>query len=338
MVEQKKKEDSERKYKTFNYPTSVSGGKTLLTGIRGVAKECRQTEKVYMTGFYEPAPNQPDQNVKSFVYKGFLTGKNGTWNLLNYPGATITNLYGPDNYEKEISVVGNYTYEGVNSTFGCLYQGPLDGTGRWTPLLPPFGDVKNVIAHSNMCGVAVGNYDTTVIQGKAFIYDINENIYYNILKKGAISITAYGIWYNGNDSYTICGGYKTKLVTDSTEAGYLVDWDNYNKKFHNWRTYHYNNDPTTKITHFDGITGNYKGDGYNLTGDWVGSSNTPGGFFASVRNNKYNKHNKCNKAKWSSLSYPNSDFTSGNSVYQKSVIGVYTEVENQTVNGFVSRV
>ena len=52
------------------------------------------------------------------------------------------------------------------------------------------------------------------------------------------------------------------------------------------------------------------------------------------KNKEHNKNEK-NKAKWSSVSYPGSQITSGNSVYQKSVIGVYTVEGDPTVNGYV---
>ena len=58
-----------------------------MTGIRGV--ECKQ-DKVYISGFYEPAASEPDQQVKSFVYKGNY--KNGTWYELYYPDSSVTNL------------------------------------------------------------------------------------------------------------------------------------------------------------------------------------------------------------------------------------------------------
>src|SRR6185436_5138971 len=92
--------------------------------------------------------------------------------------------------------------------FGCLYEGLLDGSGIWTQILPTSDKpVINTICHSTMHNLIVGNYDTILIAGKAFIYDIEKHTYYDIIKPGAQSITAYGIWYNGGESYTICGGY-----------------------------------------------------------------------------------------------------------------------------------
>lgn len=118
-------ENATRKYYTFNYPSPVPGGNTLLTGIRGTKSD---PDKVYISGFYKYPGGMP---VIPFVYKGHLSGKD-TWNILNYPsssGVTVveTNLYGPNNGPgSDIQVVGNYTtVETGTSTIGCLYEGPL---------------------------------------------------------------------------------------------------------------------------------------------------------------------------------------------------------------------
>lgn len=327
-----------RVYRTFNYPSGVSGGKTLLTGIRKVEND---DNNYYITGFYKyPEDSAP---VASFIYKGCRHGK-GTWTLLDYPssdGATVnaTNLYGPDNGKKDgnIKVVGNYTtVEAGQKTFGCLYDGPLDGSGIWTPLTPTSVDpVLNTIAHSTHGKLVVGNYDTQLNQGKAFIYDIKTGEYFDVRKDGAFSITAYGVWHNGKQSYTICGGYTNLDHTSGVDTGYVVDWDNKNRKFSNWRVYNYGNDPVKAlITHFDGITSDGKG-GYNLTGDWIGADNgSPGlGFIANVRRRP---NGKFKKARWNSIAYPNELVTSGNSVSMYIVIGVYTSNPDDGVNGYIS--
>lgn len=217
-----------RIYKTFNFPGSLPGSKTLLTGIRQTSRK-----NYIITGFYE----YPDSafNTASFVFKGKLNGS-GKWYTLNYPsspGVTVdqTNLYGPDvvchcNGNITYNIVGNYTQVDVTSTFGALYQGLLNGEGKWTTIIPtPLStdSILNTICHSTMGGLVVGNYDTSLIQGKAFIYDIKTGIYTDIVKPGAISITAYGIWKNSGSkhNYTIAGGF---FNVPGAEGGYLVDW------------------------------------------------------------------------------------------------------------------
>ncbi len=322
-----------RKYTTFNYPAENPGGNTLLTGIRRTDLD---EEIVYISGFYE-CPN--NACVTTFVYKGPLSGT-GSWNVLNYPSSTgvtvkATNLYGPnDGKNNTIQVVGNYTTEETgSSTIGCLYEGPLNGSGLWTTLIPTStSPVINTIAHSTNGGLVVGNYDTQLDEGKAFIYDIKTKKYNEITKSNALSITAYGIWYNGKNSYTIAGSYSDANYITGLTTAYLVDWNKKTKKLTNWRNFSYGNNPAKAIvTHFDGITSDRDG-GYYLTGDWLGIG---GGdelaFFAHVPRGK--------TAKWAPISFPPNQITSGNSVYRKVVIGVYTEhiaQQDDVINGYIS--
>ena len=327
------KNNIKRTYHTFNYPMATSQSQTLLTGIRGVGPE------LIISGFFQSTSSA---NPQSFIYKGNKHGK-GEWFNLSYPssaGVTVTgtSLYGPnyDNKKNRIQVVGNYaTVEAGMSALGCLYEGTFNGIGLWTTLLPTSSSqVLNTIAHSTNGGLVVGNYDTVLVQGKAFIYDIHTQQYFDITNPNAVSITAYGIWHNGKDKYTICGGLTT---TTATNVAYVVDWNNKTHTFHNWRTYNFNNDPKKSlITHFDGITeGSVKGT-YNLTGDHVGvSSSNSLGFFATVhRKGKHGRFSK--KAYWEPISYPHKQTTSGNSVYENTVIGVYTPKEGVYINGYIS--
>ena len=50
--------------------------------------------------------------------------------------------------------------------------------------------------------------------GHAFIYDVATSTFLpDIVYPGSTTTTAYGIWYNGGTSYTICGGYSQHRVT-----------------------------------------------------------------------------------------------------------------------------
>jgi len=316
------------KYYTFNYPSATPGGATLLTGIRGIK---HHPGEVYISGFYVFPGGVP---VIPFVYKGTYLGE-GSWNVLNYPSSpgitvTSTNLYGPNNgSESTLQVVGNYkTQETGAATLGCLYEGSLDGSGTWTTLIPSSSEpVLNTIAHSTMGGLVVGNYDTADLVGRAFIYDIQRSLYHEIIKTGAKGITAYGIWYNKDHSYTICGGYSDVDGSLSIGSAYLVDWNNATLTLSNWRTYAYGNDPAGAIiTHFDGITGSGCG-GYNLTGDWLSIDRVERAFFCEIEKGK---------ARWSLVSYPGLTTTSGNSVYKKTVIGSYMSEIDETINGYIS--
>ena len=334
---------TERIYLKFNYPGAVPGSKTLLTGIRGKGHRSVINDILYITGFYE----SPEGKIKSFVYKGDISEKEkkySNWYILNYPSASgrtviSTSLYGPAILKHgNIRVVGNYlTEESGTSALGCMYEGPLDGSGRWFTLIPTSDSpVLNTIAHSTHGDLIVGNYDTELYTGKAFIYDIRTGIYYDIDKPpecpSAVSIksiTAYGVWNNCGPNYTICGGFSRANPSTGLDSAYLVDWDNKNHTFSNWRSYNYNNDDkTAAVTHFDGITTDGH-DGYNLTGDAILlNSNKEIAFFTHVNSN--------DKAHWAQISYPESSGTSGNSVYKSAIIGVYQVDPIPTVNGYIS--
>lgn len=315
----------ERIYLTLKYPKAIPGSKTLLTGLR------MYEDLLYITGFYEPPSNSEDP-VVTFLYVGNEIG-NGNWYILSYPSdedrtVVSTNLYGPMVIDADhVRIVGNYTTEETGSrALGCMYEGHINGSGKWTTLTPSI-DAINTIAHSTMGNLVVGNYDTRLIQGKAFIYNVLKKRYYEIIKPEAKSITAYGIWHNKGDHYTICGGFSNLDKSSGLGSAYLVDWDNHRKILSNWRQYEYkNNKRRAKVTHFNGISAAKCG-GYNLTGDAVLRENTIA-FFAYINKN----------AEWEKIKVPCSNVTSGNSVAQDIVIGVYSFASSSTVKGYISLV
>jgi hypothetical protein len=333
-----------RTYRTFDFPNALPGSRTLLTGIR--PDGCDHI----ITGFY----NYPEDVLPtaSFVYKGDLCGV-GKWNILNYPSTPIaevvqTNLYGPSVVmnsccQTSYNIVGNYTVEGVTGTIGCLYQGQLDNSGRWTTIVPSTlttDTVINTICHSTMGNLVVGNYDTNVLAGNAFIFDMSCNTYYSITVPNVtvVSITAYGIWKNSDCEYTICGSYTVVVDNVTTQYAYLVDWSNKTKKFCNWTKFTFDNDPLSIITHFDGISGPSCGNNiYSLTGDYVQGENDPKGFYAVVKRDSCD--NSFCKPCWKTLDGPKNSFAvSGNSISCNTVIGVYTNVSDETtVHGYISK-
>lgn len=214
-------------YTTLNYPDSAEGGSTYLTGIR----EVEDSSNVYISGIYTPPGTTVATGAIGLLYTGPVLG-GGTWGTWIYPsstGVTVTTtaLYGPNNGDSGgIQIAGSYTTsETGDDNLGLLYQGPTDGTGTWITLNPQALESRpiiNTIAHSTMGGLVVGNYDTDLVTGKAFIYDIALDSYVELVKPSAVSITAYGIWYNSGTSYTIAGGYSD--IDDSgISIAYLVD-------------------------------------------------------------------------------------------------------------------
>lgn len=329
----------DRTYLTLNFPGATPGSKTSLTGIRG------NKNVLYISGFYGSS-NDSDPII-TFVYKGDIKQRlnPSRWHILNYPsepGRTVktTNLYGPDILKHDnIRVVGNYITTESSALFGCLYEGKLDGSGVWTTITPS-PDTSNTIVHSTNGELAVGNYSIPISDGTlahAFIYDVITKTFTEIIKPDATSITAYGIWHNGCDNYTICGGFSNVDPNDPTvtriDSGYLVDYNRTTHVFSNWRAYNYKgNDQVAVITHFDGITSDGTG-GYNLCGDALTISGSPLAFAANV---KRKCNGKFSRASWEEIKFPGSQGTSGNSVYLDSVIGVYTNPNDTTVNGYIS--
>lgn len=328
----------------LNYPGSVSPSTTVVTGIRGVDN----SSDVYVSGIYTDAAGKQH----GMIYDGAITPMNQAvtaWHALDYPskpGANVLNtaFYGPNNYQNGgISVVGNYTTSenGSSKALGLLYQGPLDGSGTWTTLLPeslekPGTQIINTIVHSNMGDIAVGNYDTDLITGKAFIYDIKNGAYYAITKPKAKSITAYGVWHNGGTSYTIAGGYSDADLK-GISTGYLVDWDSSTHEFSNWTRFNYKNQPVESvISHFEGITTDGHG-GYNLSAD-AADAKTLTTIHATFVHVSRSVVGSFGVATWTDLVYPDSSLMSANTVYQNNVLGVYSTSGSSAINSYIATV
>lgn len=321
-------------YSTLNYP-GAGGDSTLLTGVRGVTN----SSEVYISGFYAPAGSTA--GIAGLIYKGATSG-GGTWYTFTYPsssGATVstTQFYGPDNRTAGgISVVGNITTVegGAAMPIGALYQGPLDGSGSWRTITPPLSTAT--IVHSNMAGLAVGNYETGdgAGPGRAFVYDIDADSYFELVKPGAVSITAYGIWHNGGTSYTIAGGSAEVGIA----AGYLVDWDSATHTASNWKSYRFKNRPQsiTLLSHFEGITTDGAG-GYNLAADSI-LVESGVAVDAALANVPRNQDGSFGDATWTTVSYPHSKVTSANTVFEQDIIGVYEVSGSDASNGYVAAI
>lgn len=324
-------------YATMNYPGGATGSSTYLTGIRGITN----SSDVYISGIYA-APGDSVTEGEGLLYSGPITG-GGTWQVLNYPtssGVTVTStaLYGPNNglVSGDVQIVGNYTTS-ENGAFdlGLLYQGPTDGSGTWTTLDPqilePIRTVKNTIAHSTMGGLVVGNYDTDLLTGKAFIYNIAEDSYVEIVKSGAVSMTAYGIWHNEGTEYTIAGGYSD-VNNDGLDIAYLVDYDSSTETFSNMTSFTYNNQSTV-VTHFEGITTDTLG-GYNLVADSLIGTD----IVASFVNVPRTSSGTFGTATWTPYDYPDSTLTSANTVYLNYALGIYQLDGSDAANGYVTTI
>ena len=185
---------------------------------------------------------------------------------------------------------------------GFLFQGTtadLGTAGNYRTIDYP--GAKFNFAHSTMGGLVVGNYDSPAEHGQfglpfgpghAYIYDIDSDTFLtDVVFPGSVSNTAYGIWYNGDTSYTICGGYSLGGANNFDDqnrpigSAYLVDYDSLTGVFSNWKSFDYPNG-VNFITHFEGISSVEKGV-YTLSADSVqtGTSNLVQGSWVTARRN-----------------------------------------------------
>jgi hypothetical protein len=314
-------------YTIFN---NTSADSTILTGTRhGDKNKYKKSNNVYITGFYTIKTVQT-----GFIYKGDpVYSQNGIFYPISFPGSYSTTPYGPDRIDDHaVNVVGNYVQTMGGNAIGFLYTGPYFDTsiGTYVSIVPPFPGATNTIVHSVMNGVAVGNYapdynqltSSTGIGINAFIFNSCNNKFCKIKFECANSVTAYGIWHNHGSHYTIAGGY----TVDGKNKAYIVDWNSDDEIFYNFTSYRYNNSDQSLITHFDGITGVCE-NVYHLTGDFVVGGAPPGAFYAIVDRCKSSRD-----VKWLQVSFPLSTITSGNTVIDNKVYGIF--MLNNIVNGY----
>jgi parallel beta-helix repeat protein len=283
-------------------------------------------------------------NSDGLLFDGTIAGV-GTSYLVRYPGASTTSVYGPNNLGNGmVQLVGNYKNADYATapvfSNGFIFEGStsdLSQAGNYKTIDYPGAKFNYV--HSTMGGLAVGNYDSPPDHGMgnlpfgpghAFIYDIAGGSFLtDVVFPGSLSNTAYGIWYNGGTSYTICGGYSTSVVNNFDDQsrpigkGYLVDYDSKTGAFSHWTSFDYPNG-INFVTHFEGISSVEKGV-YTLNADSVqaGSSNPAQGSWVTVRRNT---DGSFGNAVWVDLNDPNypssSGITSSNSVYGNQVVGI----------------
>ncbi len=145
------------------------------------------------------------------LYIGPISGIGGTAYSVNYPKAATTSVYGPDLLSNgQLRLVGSYT-TGSGQTEGFMFQGSLEDLSNSAFYRTiDFPNVTYTYIHSTMGDLAVGNGgDIPAQTDHAFLYSASQDkILAPIVYPGSTTTSAYGIWYNGGTSYTICGGYS----------------------------------------------------------------------------------------------------------------------------------
>jgi trimeric autotransporter adhesin len=265
------------------------------------------------------------------LYEGPISTQGGTNYLVNYPSATTTSVYGPDDLGNgEIRLVGSYK-TGAGVVNGFLFQGTtaeLSDAASYRTIDYP--NAQYTYMHSTMGDLAVGNADgpegsAPIGTGDAFIYSVSQStIVTNIVYPGSASTTAYGVWYNGGTSYTIAGGYS--LPGDPNRPisnAYLVDYNSASGEFTHWASFEYPNGVVGQdyISHFEGVSGEETGV-YTIAADTaqVGSSNLTQGSWVTVRRNA---DGTFGDAVWVDLNYPGvTGWTSNDSVAGNQAVGI----------------
>lgn len=239
---------------------------------------------------------------------------------------TTSTFYGPDTFlfnpslgEGNVRAVGSYQYTGSSAyNHGMLYQGPPAGGGGWTQIDVPSSAVGgaavwNTIPHSTMGDLVVGDYD---IEGEpasanAFVYDLARDRWTIFAFEGCSLTTAYGIWQEapGSSHYTIVGGTRDGRGID---RGFVVAYDCASGTFANLKLYSAMNHPGL-LTHFEGITA--APTGFHLAG-----MTATGALLAAI---EVNSDGSFSEAAWTAFTYPDSALTTGNTVYQDTLMGVF---------------
>ncbi len=293
-------------YVTLNY----GADDTFLTGIRG---DTITGQNVIPGG--DGATGGLLYNTTTKAWTPFpLATPSG----VNYPGAIASTPYGPSfgSYGGILRAVGSYqTTASAPYDTGFLYDAAAGTSGTLTTLQYPSAPGATTlftIAHSTFGNQVVGNYDTQLDVGHAFLYDIPAGTYTNIDKPGAVSTTAYGVYGN-----LIAGGYDG--AADAPGVGHAFI---YNETTGAWTTYDH---PGAVETHFEGITSAGRSGTYNLVADWVGPD---GQTHASVLHIDAQGNQT-----WIDLDVPGSVQTSANSMYGSTAIGVYVDPSGK-VNGY----
>jgi hypothetical protein len=315
---------------------TILGPDQLVTGVRGTTGS-----EVVLTG-----TSSANGISTAIVYVGPLspTQPGGVHSLPPViAGQTVTSstYYGPDTPSfnpgigaGNVRLVGSYQYtESDVRNHGMLYQGPPSGGGIWTQIDVPSDAVggkvvANTLAHSTMGDLIVGNYDLQgdPLSANAFVYDIVKGTWTVFDFGGTATLTtAYGIWQNGigSTSYVIIGGTKDGA---GVNKGFVVGYDSGTKAFSHLKLYSYLDKPTL-VTHFEGITATPQG--FNLAGGSSGSL----ALFASI---SVNADGSFSAATWTPFAFPGSVITTGNSVYENVLMGIYAVPGVKGVQSYVA--
>lgn len=267
------------------------------------------------------------------LYRGPIEGVGGTSFLVNYPGATSTSLYGVDNQGKgKIQLVGSFR-NGDGVVHGFLYQGTVEGLANPSGYRQiDYSGAKYNHIHSVAEDLMVGNADgpegdLPAGSAQAILYSTSTGLpVANIVYPGSLSNTAYGIWSNGNDSYTIAGGFSLPgEPVNGISHGYLVDYNSSTGEFTHWKQIDYQ-PPGFNVdmaTHIQGISSVEAGVYTLAVNAVVAGSDQSQGAWGTVRRTADGSFGvvEFKELQYSGLD-PATHSTRADSVYGNQVVGV----------------
>ncbi|MCX5496382.1 autotransporter domain-containing protein [Kaistia dalseonensis] len=296
-------------YETLNYGTAD----TFLTGIRG---------NNIVGNYVIPGTTATGGLYYSLATKTWSALPVATANGVNFPDAIGSSPYGPSFGSPSgiLRAVGSYQTEAsAPYDLSYLFDAAAAPGQQITNLIYPSGEAGQTlftIAHSNFGNQVVGDYDTDLATGNAFIYNINTGTFTNNNIPGAISTTAYGIYGD-----KIAGGYATisKETGLSFEHGYIYD-----QRTGTYETYDH---PGAVATHFEGITGAGRTDEYNLVANWITADGVTHPAVLHVAAD--------GSTTWYEIDIPGA-VVSSNSAYGDNVVGVY--LADGAINGYVATI
>jgi hypothetical protein len=281
--------------------------------------------------------NKSDQGI---FYIGDVLNYNSNNNYtLNFPGANTTSLYGP-NYKGNATyqLVGSYQNMDDNNIYGLFYEGTLSDFNNQNNYKTIELGYSYTFVHSIMENILVGNYNISDISPiNAFLMTIDTGKVINIRYPNSKSNTVYGVWYNGDSTYTLCGGYSyLEVFKQEIYIGpiikpfgytYLVNYNIKTNQFSNWTTIYYPYNNYNLLSHFQGISSNSPGK-YQLAADTI----KLGKIITSFVEVKFDQNSKFYLNKWIDFKYPLPGIieSSSNSVAQNCIVGTYLDETDKT--------
>jgi len=279
------------------------------------------------------------------VYIGDLLNYNPNNNYrVKYPGSSTTSIYGPDYIDNgNYRLVGSYENKNDTTVYGLFFQGTLLDLENSNNYKTINIGLTFTFVHSTIENILVGNYDQSYLGPiQAFLMIIDTGKIINISYPGARSNTLYGVWYDGDGNYTLCGGYSyldvnvnqvyVKNIIKPFGLAFMVNYNIKTNEFKNWTTFNYpylNNGILSNnvLTHFEGISSSEKNK-YQLATDTIFLDKIITSF-VEVSKDKFNNFIV---SKWIDFSYPLPGIilSSSNSVANNTIIGLYIDKENSS--------